>query len=270
MKPISAFLAFLITFLMPLTHASALEKGVPVDSEGFRATYGFQLQVLGADDRVKPECDLEGDRKVTAKAGERYTIRVYNPLPVRAAVNLTVDGVNTIDGKPCGVEDGSRWMVEPMSWITIRGWQVNGGEARRFYFTNAKRSYAAWRGAALKKDLTANCGVIGAAFFWNRAELASWQQEQARMRCDRMARRNASGASCAMKADMAQLAAPAAAKEKAGTGMGERETHLVRAVEFRGDAGMFDPKNALVLYYGFEEPTRPNPFPALSYAPEVP
>ncbi len=265
MKPLSAFLAFLIAFLAPFAPAGAVYKPVSVDGGAFHTDYGFQLIVLGADEAAKPEIDLDGDRKVVAKRGERYTIRVYNPLPVRAAVNLTVDGVNTIDGKPCGVDDGSRWMMEPQSWVTIRGWQVNGGESRRFYFTDAKKSYAAWRGAALKKDLGANCGVIGAAFFWNKGELAQWQAQVARRNCDRLAAPCASMGKCAMADDR-----EAQPKEKAGTGMGERETHVVRSVEFTADAGMFDPKEALLLYYGFEEPTRPNPFPALTFAPEMP
>ena len=122
MKFLSAFLSFLVAFLSPMASAFALSKPVSVDTGYGVTSYGFEIQVLGGDGSVKQENDTNGEVKISAKPGERYAIRVYNPLPVRAAVNLTVDGLNSIDGKPCAISDGGRWMVEPMSWITIRGW----------------------------------------------------------------------------------------------------------------------------------------------------
>ena len=269
MKRLFAIPVCILTVVVAGVPARALTRPVLVDTGYGNASYGFTLQILGDDGCVKSERDIGGVLKISGHPGERYAIRIYNPLPVRAAVNLTVDGVNTIDGKPCGITDGARWMIEPMSWITIRGWQVNGAEARRFFFTDARKSYAAWRGARLHADLAANCGVIGAAFFWNRGELARWEREW-RERVDapelsvrRALAAEASGASC----DLAPAAVP---ERKAGTGMGERETHLVRSIAFNADAGMLSADEALVLYYGFEEPSRPNPFPALTYAPERP
>jgi hypothetical protein len=269
MKSLFAGCVYLLTISLLAAPAGAAYKPLPNSTAFGGVEYGFRLEVLGEDGNVKSEWNADGNSRITAKRGERYTIRVYNPLPVRAAVNLTVDGVNTIDGKPCGIADGSKWMIDPHSWITIRGWQVNGGEARRFYFTNAKKSYAAWRGEKLKLDLEENCGVIGAAFFWNRGELARWQEAQVRPRREcRLSDDGRNFLGAASRAD-AQAAAERA-KEQAGTGMGERETHLVQHIQFNADAGTFDPKDALVLFYGFEEPKRPNPFPALTFAPEMP
>ena len=37
---------------------------------------------------------------VLAEPEERYSIRLHNPLPVRVGVNLTLDGLSTITGKP--------------------------------------------------------------------------------------------------------------------------------------------------------------------------
>lgn len=261
--------ALILGFIVAGVPAQALTRPVSVDTGYGIASYGFTLQVLGEDGSVKREHDIDGVSKITARPGERYAIRVYNPLPVRAAVNLTIDGVNSIDGKPCGITDGARWMVEPLSWITIRGWQVNSAEARRFFFTDARTSYAAWRGSRLHENLAVNCGVIGAAFFWNRAELTRWERESREAVSSlEMSRRSAwaalaAGASC----DRAPAAAP---EKKAGTGMGERETNLVRSVDFNADAGMLTEDEALVLYYGFEKPGRPQPFPALGFSPEMP
>jgi hypothetical protein len=227
----------------------------------------FQMEVRDDQGNVKSEVTDDGVPTILARPGERYSIRVFNPLPVRAAVNLTVDGVNTITGQPCGVADGALWMIEPGSWITIRGWQVNGNDSRRFYFTPVKKSYAAWRGAKLHRDLASNCGVIGAAFFWNAQELADWNQRQFEVRA---AQNMAAGAPMRSEAAAPSADRDPLAKKQAGTGMGEREIHRVRTVDFTATAGMYDPSQALVLYYHFDEPKRPNPFPDLSFAPEMP
>src|SRR5581483_6788297 len=113
-------------------------RPLPVGGSYGSTTYGFQLEVIGDDGATKPESEVNGERTITARPGERYAVRIYNPLPVRAAVNLTVDGLNSVDGKPCGIADGTKWMIPPMSWITIRGWQVSGAESRRFFFTNIR------------------------------------------------------------------------------------------------------------------------------------
>ncbi|HJT23914.1 MAG TPA: hypothetical protein VJ873_05020, partial [bacterium] len=134
-------------------------------------TYGFRMEIVDDSEGLKPEMSKNGYPFVAATKGERYSVRIYNPLPVQVAVNLTVDGLNSITGKPSGISDGAKWMIDPYSSITIPGWQVSGGEARRFFFTKKPKSYAKWRGNQLGEDLAANCGVIGAAFFWSQEEL---------------------------------------------------------------------------------------------------
>ena len=59
-------------------------------------------------------------------------------------------------------------------------------------------------------------------------------------------------------------------KKKAGTGMGEEESNPTQMEEFNFDTGMYRLSQALVIYYDFAEAPAPNPFPALSYAPEMP
>ena len=139
--------------------------------ENRRQTYGFGMAILSDDEGVKEETNRNGKPFVAAVEGENYSIRLTNPLPVEVAVNLTVDGLNSISGKPSGISDGEKWILEPNSTVTIPGWQVSGGTARRFFFTDKPKSYAKWREGSLGRDLSANCGVIGAAFFWSQADL---------------------------------------------------------------------------------------------------
>ena len=52
---------------------------------------------------------------------------------------------------------------------------------------------------------------------------------------------------------------------------GERESHPTTQVAFNYDTGMYRASQAVLIYYDFRKPTpAPNPFPGLSYAPEMP
>ncbi len=240
----------------------------------------FRVEIVDDSQGVKSESDKNGYPFITASPGERYSVRLYNPLPVRVAVNLTVDGLNSITGQPSGIEDGQKWLIEPNSFITISGWQVNGGEARRFFFTGKHHSYAQWRGNSTGKDLAANCGVIGAAYFWNQQELNQYYETHPIYRYGNYPSPSSGFRSNNSICDLAMAGcAPAPAcqeskmkkcEEQAGTGMGERESNPTYQVAFNYDRGMFNPDQALVIYYGFDETPSPNPFPALGYAPEQP
>ncbi|HEX8160608.1 MAG TPA: hypothetical protein VF538_01815 [Pyrinomonadaceae bacterium] len=100
---------------------------------------------------------------VEAVAGSEYALRIRNPLPVRVAVALSVDGLNTIDAKRTTARDASKWVVEPYGTITVTGWQMSSTRARSFYFTSERDSYANKLGRA------ADVGVITAVFFRERA-----------------------------------------------------------------------------------------------------
>lgn len=113
---------------------------------------GYPLEQYPANGRVYVE----------ARAGAEYSLRVHNPLPVRVAVALAVDGLNTIDARRTTARDASKWIIEPYSTITVTGWQMSRTRARRFYFTSEQDSYADKLGRA--EDL----GVISAVFFRER------------------------------------------------------------------------------------------------------
>lgn len=282
-----------LSLLVPQARAAVKEftvrNRVPVVQGGARSyessrqSYPFRVEILADDESPKSEAWRGGRPFVGARPGERYSIRLYNPLPVRAAVNVTVDGLNTITGKPSGIADGAKWMIEPGSFIVLRGWQVNEGEARRFFFTDKPKSYASWQGETLHRDLSANCGVIGAAFFWSRSELANYYEshpvyrdtprpwiyggvyDQAKKSGD-IGLNGGSGMAARGAASAASAPAP---EQQAGTGMGERESNPTQQVEFRYDEGMYRASQAVLVYYDFPSPAvSPNPFPG--YAAEMP
>jgi hypothetical protein len=100
-----------------------------------------------------------GRRYVEAREGSEYELVVRNPLGVRVAVALSVDGLNTIDARRASSWESSKWVIEPYGTARIRGWQTSSTSARRFYFTTERDSYAAKLGRA--SDL----GVITAVFY---------------------------------------------------------------------------------------------------------
>jgi hypothetical protein len=122
------------------------------------APAGFGLEVL-VDGAARPEYAARGTVYVEALRGRDFSLRITNPLGVRVAVALSVDGLNTIDAKHTTAQDARKWILDPYQSVVIPGWQVSGDTSRKFYFTGEKRSY----GAALGQ--TANLGTIEAVFF---------------------------------------------------------------------------------------------------------
>ncbi|MGZ7041294.1 MAG: hypothetical protein ACXVH7_05840 [Thermoanaerobaculia bacterium] len=121
-------------------------------------TVGYAVAVLTGD-ALRPEYHARGTTYVEAIRGEEYSLRVTNPTPYRVAVALSVDGLNTIDGKHTDAAHASKWVLGPYESNVISGWQVNESTARRFFFTGERDSY----GAALGQ--TENLGVIEAVFY---------------------------------------------------------------------------------------------------------
>src|ERR1043166_8591732 len=119
---------------------------------------GFGVEVLVGGSPL--EVLFGGGRSyVEAREGEEYDLLLRNPLPVRVAVALSVDGLNTIDARRTSAWEASKWVIEPYGTIRIAGWQMSSSRARRFSFTTELDSYAARLGHAT--DL----GVITAVFY---------------------------------------------------------------------------------------------------------
>ena len=168
----------------------------------------------------QPRYAHEGRWYVEARKGREYAIRLRNPYPVRVAVALSVDGLNTIDARETTAADARKWVLGPYETVTISGWQSSQLEARRFEFTTEAGSY----GQALGK--TANLGVISAVFFKERVGVA--MQEKSKDE------RNRQSAAPPSSAPTEQAAGSANAKRAdddfAATGMGRRTGHAVTQV----------------------------------------
>lgn len=150
------FAAFLTVVSLPLSTACA--EPMPRHGQGT-----VEILVGGAP---RPRYAHDGRLYVEALKGREYAIRLHNPYPVRVAVALSVDGLNTIDARETTAVAARKWVLEPYGTVVISGWQTSQAEARRFEFTTEARSY----GQALGK--TTNLGVIAAVFFKERMPVA--------------------------------------------------------------------------------------------------
>lgn len=186
----------------------------PSPSSGLHRAARIDILV---DGRVRPQYVARGTRYVEALKGADYQIRVTNPYPVRVAVALSVDGLNTIDARHTTAAEARKWVLDPHETVTLSGWQVSAAHARRFHFTTEARSY----GQALGR--TADLGVISAVFYRERARpevtinALPWPVSSSR------------APEAAPPAD-ANAARAAAADEFAATGLGSRTRHDVRQV----------------------------------------
>jgi hypothetical protein len=138
-----------------VTLAALLTVALPIPAAD-RGGYSMTVEM---DGYARPEYSARGTVYVEAVRGREYAIRITNPLPCRVAVALSVDGLNSINASHTSASSASKWVLEPYETVTISGWQVNGAEARRFYFTGERESYGAYLGK------TQDLGVIEAVFF---------------------------------------------------------------------------------------------------------
>ena len=126
------------------------------------APFGAFIVDVIVDGESVTQFEANGRRYIEALENAEYEVRIYNPLSVRVAVALSVDGLNTIDGRHTSASDAHKWVIQPHSTITVRGWQMSSENARRFYFTTERDSYGA------KIGQTDNLGLISAVFFRER------------------------------------------------------------------------------------------------------
>lgn len=216
--------------------------------------YGFRSYLVRSNGKSYREFYENYKTKLKVRPNEEYSIVVYNPLPVRVAVAVSIDGLNSIDGKRTTLRNARKWMIDPHSSITVSGWQTSKTTLRKFVFTEDSSSFAQWKEDKDGKRYTANLGVIGVAWFWNAGELEAALNPPQPFIDDRLS---------AAEHEKNKKDMPSASRSegKAGTGMGTQQQHYVTEVEFDENAGMYSVRDVLKIYYEFakEEPL-PLPF----------
>lgn len=191
----------------------------------------FEIDVLASGQTLE-KLHARGRRYVEAFAGAEYELRIRNPLGVRVAVALSVDGVNTIDARRSTSWDARKWVIEPYGTIRITGWQMSSARARKFYFTSERDSYAS------KIGRNSDLGLISAVFY-REAHTAPvhvtpppQHRDESRMQgSDRSGTSSESMNRAGKSKQGATAASPRAAEEEyAATGIGRSVENQVRWV----------------------------------------
>ena len=228
-------LASLLLVFTGVGAASAQESRVARPQYG-----GFSLEVLVGGSPLEVLYG-RGRRYVEAREGAEYDLLLRNPLPVRVAVALSVDGLNTIDARRTSAWEASKWVIEPYGTIRVSGWQMSSSRARRFYFTTERDSYAARLGRA--SDL----GVITAVFFresvprtYTAVPPPYYEPAQPREHSDareESERRSQSEAPKSRGSAGATAARPRDDEGYAATGIGRSVNHDVEWIQMRLERG---------------------------------
>lgn len=126
-----------------------------------RPVAAARVELTSASGARLPTFTHDGRTFVMGTRGERYKIRVRNPLSERVEVVVSVDGLDAIDGRPASRQKRG-YVLEPFGALDIEGFRTSMDEVAAFRFSSVRDSYAA------KKDLAENVGVIGVAVFRER------------------------------------------------------------------------------------------------------
>ena len=177
---------------------------------------------------------------VAGRPGARYAVRLVNFSGERVLAVVAIDGVNVVSGETAAV--GQRgYVLEPWQRTEITGWRKSEEEVAAFEFTSLADSYAARTGRP--QDV----GVIGVAVFREAPTIEVSQARPAPL-AEGTAKAAAkpsvaSPAAESPRADALDAAAGAdrraesraqapPARERLGTGHGERETSVARVTTF--------------------------------------
>jgi hypothetical protein len=139
--------------------------------------------------------------------------------------------------------------------MRLRGWQTGKHSLRRFVFTRAKNSYAAWKEKYDGKHYSQNLGVIGVAYFWNSHELYRALHPPQPFTAKDSCRE---GLQSSSRQRAARKACPPSGR--AGTGMGRQQSHHVNRVTFHYNTGMYASHQVLKIFYRFGPVCTPKPF----------
>lgn len=113
------------------------------------------------------EVDYNGSTYIEGRSGSNYELHFSNQSPTRVMVVPSVDGLNVLDGKPCGIESPG-YIVGSNASIIIPGWRVDGSTAAKFQFRPRDGSYRSTYTESMGQSQE-NQGVIGFMVFKEKA-----------------------------------------------------------------------------------------------------
>lgn len=124
----------------------------------------FQVDLVSDGLSALPMFVHEGRRYVLGSLGQRYRVRIKNPTDARVEAVVSVDGLDALDGKAASLSKRG-YVIPAFGSVTIDGFRTSLDTVAAFRFSSVSDSFAG------RKGQDRNVGVIGVAFFRERAEL---------------------------------------------------------------------------------------------------
>ena len=130
----------------------------------YTSTREYSAEVV-VNGRAVTEVRHNSEDFIEGRPGTTYSLRFYNNTLRRVLIIPAVDGLNVIDGKPCGVKSPG-YVVNACGSIDIPGWKVDGSTAAEFEFRKQGEYYTHRKTyvEAMGED-KANQGTIGFMVF---------------------------------------------------------------------------------------------------------
>ncbi|MEZ5458113.1 MAG: hypothetical protein R3E65_01905 [Steroidobacteraceae bacterium] len=238
----------------------------PLDVEIYDRTRGAML----------PVHRHRGELYAAGEPGHEYEIRLRSREHGRVLAVTSVDGVNVVSGETAAT-DQAGYVIGSWDSTSIDGWRKSLDDVAAFYFTRLRNSYAARTG---RPD---HVGVIGVAMFRERVAVVEpqpWDSRREAVPAPPVAAAPSAPAAAAAAAEASDAtnegrAERSAARQRLGTGHGERRESRVSQTRFERRSATpdavvriyYDSHERLVARGIIAEPprhygARPQPFPA--------
>lgn len=98
----------------------------------YNSTHEYDACVL-VNGKPITEVIHNGQIYIEGRKNSVYELQFRNKTDRRVLVVPSVDGLNVLDGKPCGAESGG-YVVSAYETLVIPGWKVDDGTAAKFVF----------------------------------------------------------------------------------------------------------------------------------------
>lgn len=134
-RGLAVALAAIATMATALSAAAHFPAGSLVSVDVYDRNDGTSLPVYSKD----------GRRYVVGTPGHEYALRIRNNTSERILAVTSVDGVNVVTGETAA-PDQSGYVIDPHGSVEIAGWRKSLDRTAAFYFTDLGDSYAARTG----------------------------------------------------------------------------------------------------------------------------
>ncbi len=144
-----------LDILMARGYGTPSPTNCPLQSRWHKFAYGLR----GENGQWLPAWTAGGRTYFEGRTGERYSVVLMNPSPLRREVVVSVDGLDTMDGQPASLRKRG-YILEPGEEFAVEGFRTGADTVAAFRFGSVGESYSQQRHGTSR-----NVGVVGIAVF---------------------------------------------------------------------------------------------------------